>query len=198
MTGRVSMRARTWLAATALALTLAAPPARGQEPHRGGLWIDAGLSRGWLRLTCDSGCGATEVSGVGLRITLGGAPSANVLLGLQAKLWFRSPGQRAQSVMPVVQWYPWPASGFSVRAGTGIVWGSVTPQPVGAPAFTRRNTGVGMDFGVGYDLRVSGHYGLAVQATWHVAALGDMQIGAVTANDVIAYVAGIGVAFVYR
>ncbi len=177
---------------------LFAGPALAQVPYRGGPWMDAGVGYGGLRLICDSACGATETSGIEFTVTVGGAPTSNVLLGLQGQVWFRSPGQRVHSVMPIVQWYPWPAAGFFVRAGTGIVWGPVTPQPQGAPPSTQRSTGVGLDFGAGYDLPVSRHYGVTVQAAWHVAALGDMQIGTATANDVIAYVTRIGVAIVYR
>lgn len=181
----------------ALIGVLLAAPARAQAPFRGGPWMDAGVGYGRLRLTCAT-CGATAVGGMEFTLTAGGAPSRNVLLGLQGQVWFHSLGQRVHSVMAIVQWYPWAATGFFTRAGTGITWGPVSPPASGAQPAATRSTGVGLDFGAGYDLPVSRHYGVTVQAAWHIAALGDLTVNGQTANDVIAYVTRIGVAVVFR
>ena len=140
--------------------------------------------------------GGTEVT-----FTLGGAPTANVLLGLQAQTWSSAgagPTQRVRSLTAIVQWYPWPAAGWFVRAGTGVVQGPVTPRADSAAPATVEGIGVGLDFGLGYDFPVSEHFGLTVQAATHIAALGDLKVGGLPADDVIAYIGRLGVAVVFR
>ena len=195
MRRRTASAIASWLGAVALAVAPAAPAA-AQAPFRGGPWMDAGIGYGRLRLTCDS-CNITAAGGTEITVTVGGAPTRNVLLCVQGQIWFQSRGQRVHSVMAIVQWYPWVNAGFFARAGSGIVWGPVTPATSAQPA-PARSTGIGMDFGVGYDLPVSRHYGFTVQAAWHVAALGDLTAGGQRANDVIAYVTRVGVALVFR
>ena len=196
MTARTGSRAAARIAAGALMAALAGAPALAQVPYRGGPWVDAGIGYGRLRLTCDS-CNIAAAGGMEFTVTVGGAPTRNVLLGLQAQGWFQSRDQRVQSLMAIVQWYPWEAAGAFVRAGTGIVWGPVTPA-TGNQTAAARSTGVGLDLGLGYDLPVTRHYGIAVQAAWHVAALGDLIVAGQHANDTIAYVTRIGVALVFR
>ena len=185
----------------ALLLALAAAPAGAQIPRRGGLWADAGAGYGRLRLTCATCSSVAAAGGTEVTVTVGGAPTANVLLGLQAQSW-ESAGhgatQRVRSLTAVVQWYPWPARGWFVRAGTGIVQGPVTPGTDSTAPRTVQGTGVGLDFGFGYDLPVSEHFGLTVQAATHIAALGDLEVSGQPANDVIAYVARLGLAVVLR
>ena len=124
-----------------------------------------------------------------------------MLLGLQAQTWSsggRGATQRVRSLTAVVQWYPWAARGWFVRAGTGIVQGPVTPGSDSTPPATVQGTGVGLDFGLGYDLPVSEHFGLTLQAATHIAALGDREGAGQPANDVIAYIGRVGVAVVIR
>ena len=185
----------------ALLLALAAGPAPAQVPRRGGLWADAGAGYGRLHLTCATCARVAAADGTEVTVTIGGAPSANVLLGLQAQTWSSGgsgPTQRVRSLTAVVQWYPWPTRGWFVRAGTGIVQGPVTPGTDSTPPATVQGTGVGLDFGFGYDLPVSEHFGLTVQAATHIAALGDLTVNGRPANDVIAYVSRIGIAVVFR
>jgi hypothetical protein len=191
-----------WVTARAvLLLALAVAPATAQVPARGGLWADAGAGFGRLRLTCTTCAGVAAAGGTEVTVTVGGAPTANVLLGVQAQCWSSSSGgasQKVRSLTAVVQWYPWPAAGLFVRAGTGVVQGPVTPRTDSTQTVTVQNTGVGLDFGVGYDFPVSRHFGLTVQAATHIAALGDLLVNGQVENDVIAYVARLGVAVVFR
>ncbi len=195
------MIARPLLAAVLLAASLAGP-ARAQVPYRGGPWLDVGFGYGSLRLVCDSCAPATEAGSV-LTVSAGGAPTRNVLLGLEGQIWFSTasgPGETVHTLTAIVQWYPWEASGFFVRAGTGVVRGPVVPEIPGEPQEQRQGTGVGLEFAAGYDLPVSRRFGLTLQAGWHVAALGDVKLQGRpgTANDLIAYVTRIGVAAVFR
>jgi hypothetical protein len=185
----------------ALTQARAVAPATARVPRRGGLWVDAGAGYGRLRLTCATCARVAAAGGTEVTVTIGGAPSANVLLGLQAQTWSRAgpgPTQRVRSLAAVAQWYPWPAAGWFVRAGTGIVQGPVTPRTDSTPPTTVQGTGVGLDLGVGFDFPVSEHFGLTVQAATHIAALGDLLVGGQAANDVIAYVTRLGIAVVMR
>jgi long-subunit fatty acid transport protein len=134
-------------------------------------------------------------------VSAGFTPARNVLLGLQAQHWWStrgSLGQRVSSLLAVVQWYPWPATGFFLRAGNGIVRGPGTPQAAGAEAASSQGTGIEFALGVGYDVKVSARLGLTLQAATHISALGDLTVGGQPADDVIAYVTRFGVAVVLR
>ncbi len=190
----------TGVAGAALLAVLLAPPAAGQVPWRGGLWADAGMGYGRLRLTCNTCDAIAAAGGVEYTITVGGAPSRNVLLGIQGQVWSRSghsQRQTVRSLTAIVQWYPWETAGFFIRAGTGIVVGPVTPATDSAPASVQ-GTGMTLDFGAGYDLALSRHIGVAVQGAYHLAALGDFVVNGQSVDDVIAYVSRIGIAVVVR
>jgi hypothetical protein len=203
------------IALAALLLALTAAPAAGQQPaplpkRGGGLWVDAGAGYAWMRLTSGQNLldgqqirGVIGARGMAVTITAGGAPSPNVLLGVQAQEW-RSSGsgvrQRVRSLLAVVQWYPWAGIGLFARAGTGVVQGPVEAPDttVSAKVGSASGDGVGFTVGIGYDFPVSRHFGMTVQAATHIAALGDLTRNGQTAYDVIAYVTRIGVAVVLR
>jgi hypothetical protein len=203
------VRARAPLAALLL-LALAVAPASAQEsppssartPKRGGgLWVDAGVGYGHLRLACATCSTVVAANGTAVTVSAGFTPAQNVLLGLQAQQWSSSGGtlaQRVSSLIAVVQWYPWPATGFFMRAGNGIVRGPVAPQAAGAQPSSTQGTGVGFALGVGYDVKVNRRLGLTVQAATDISALGDLTINGRPAADVIAYVTRLGVAVVLR
>jgi hypothetical protein len=185
----------------ALLVPLAAAAARAQVPYRGGLWADVGIGPGRLRLTCTTCSEIAAANGIEITVSIGGAPTRNVLLGVQGQTWTGTTGsltQKVRSLIAIVQWYPWPKVGLFVRAGTGVVQGPVTPEPTGAQLATVQNTGVGLDIGLGYDFPLSRHLGVTIQAASHVAALGDLVVNGQPADDVIAYVTRIGIAVVLR
>jgi hypothetical protein len=186
--------------AAAVLCTLAAAPAAAQTLSRPGFWMDAGVGFGRLRLTCTTCAGIVAATGPAYTISVGGAPSQNVLLGVQGEMWSSSGSlrQQVQTVVAMVQWYPWPAAKLFVRGGVGIVRGSVALTTDTTGAHSAKGTGVALTLSVGYDIRLTPHFGVALQAATNVAALGDLVVGGVIANDVIAYVSRIGVALVYR
>jgi hypothetical protein len=193
--------ARRAIPLAALLLALAARAAPAQVPYRGGLWADIGVGPGRLHLTCTTCSAIAAAGGIEVTVSVGGAPTRNVLLGVEGQVWTRTTGtldQRVRSLIAIVQWYPWEDAGFFVRAGTGLVQGPVTPVASGAQPATVQNTGIGLDLGAGWDFPVSRHFGLTVQAATHIAALGDLTVNGQPANDVIAYVSRIGVALVLR
>lgn len=187
--------------AAVVLLAVAARAPLAQVPYRGGLWADLGIGPGRMRLSCTTCATMAIANGVAITASLGGAPSRNVLLGVQAQSWIGTTGSREQqvrSLLAIVQWYPWETAGFFVRAGTGVVEGPVTPAQTGVQPATVQNTGIGLEMGAGWDFPVTRHLGLTLQAGWHVAALGDLVVNGVAANDVIANVYRVGAAVVLR
>jgi hypothetical protein len=198
----VRARALTALLLTALLLAaLAVAPVSGQVPiptpkRGGGLWGDVGVGYGRLRVTCATCPTVVVPGGTAVTVSAGFTPARNVLLGLQAQQWSSSGGAVVSSLLAVVQWYPWPATGLFMRAGNGIVRGHVTSDAGGAA--TAQRTGVGFALGLGYDVKVSRRLGLTVQAATHISALGNVTVDGQPPADVIAYVSRIGVAVVLR
>jgi hypothetical protein len=197
------------LGAAAVLGALAALPATAQTPasapeparSRPDFFMDAGIGFGRLRLTCASCSSIVAATGPAYTFSVGGAPSQNVLLGVQGEVWSSggsSLKQQVQTVVAMVQWYPWPSAGFFVRGGVGIVRGSVALAADTTGAFSTKGTGVALTLNVGYDIALTRRFALAVQAATNVAALGDLAVGGAIANDVIAYVSRIGVALVWR
>jgi Outer membrane protein beta-barrel domain len=202
---RLAHRLARALGAAAVLGALAAPSAAAQTPAptpaRPGFWMDAGVGYGRLRLTCATCTSIVAVTGPAYTISVGGAPSQNVVLGVEGE-WYSSGGsalrQQVQTVVAMVQWYPWPRAGFFVRGGVGIVRGNVALTADTTGAHSTKGTGVALTLNVGYDLRFTRHFAVALQAATNVAALGDLAVGGAVANDVIAYVSRIGVALVWR
>jgi hypothetical protein len=171
-------------------------PSPARTPKRGGgFWLDAGFGYGHVRLTCATCPKVVAATGTAVTVSAGFTPARNVLLGLQAQQWSSTGGsvrRHVSSLLAVVQWYPWPATGFFLRGGNGIVRGP------GAESSTTQGTGVGLALGMGYDVKVSRRLGLTVQAATHISAFGDLIVDGEPADDVIGYVSRLGVAVVLR
>lgn len=195
-----ALRGTTLLAA--LLGGLWAGTATAQERARSGVWLDTGAGFGRLRVRCSTCAGVGTAHGVTMTGTLGLSVSPQVVLGLEGQLWAsweRGPREHVRSLVVVAQWYPSHGRRFFMRGGTGIVQGPVNPSGTGAAPASATGTGVGLTLGVGYDIALGRHYGLALQAASHVAALGDLSLpGNVHLDDTIAYVTRIGVALIVR
>lgn len=193
-------RARRLALAAALGAALACPAA-AQEPMRHGVWADAGLGYARLRLRCTNCSGVGTARGATATASVGISVSPRALLGLEGQVW-RSleagPRAEVRSLIAVVQWYPFHGRHFFVRSGTGIVQGPVVPSVGGSRPETVKGTGVGLALGVGYDVPLGEHLGLAFQAGSQVAALGDLDLGGTTLDDTIGYVTHLAVAVFLR
>ena len=187
---------------TGLLGALLAGPAAAQEPVRSGFWLDAGAGYGRLRVRCATCSGVGTAHGGTVTVTLGHSLSRKVVLGLEGQIWSSwetGPREQVRSLTVVAQWYPWHGGRFFLRSGTGIVQGPVVPRGTGASRASVQGTGVGLTFGVGYDVPLGRRLGLAAQAASHVAALGDLSLpGNINLNDTIAYVTRLSVAVVLR
>ena len=181
---------------------LLAGPAAAQDPVRHGYWLDAGGGYGRLRVRCGTCAGVGTSYGGTVTVTLGHSVSRKVVLGLEGQVWTsweQGPREQVRSLTVVAQWYPWHEERVFLRGGTGIVQGPVVPSGTGTSPASVKGTGVGLTFGVGYDLALGRHLGLAAQVASHVAALGDLSLpGNVHLNDTIAYVTRFSLALVVR
>lgn len=190
--------------ALALGGTLLAALATGaaaQERARNGFWADAGGGFARLRLRCTNCTGVGTAPGVTVTASVGLSVSERVLLGLEGQIWRSTesgPREEVRSLTVVGQWYPLAGRHLFVRGGTGIVQGPVVPAVAATQPASVKGTGVGLSFGVGYDVRLSRRLGLAVQVASHVAALGDLDLRSTTLDDTIAYVTRISLAVVFR
>lgn len=185
-----------------MALSLAAGEMAAQRPRsRAGAWMDAGIGYGRLRLTCQD-CPPLGISGRAVTVTLGGAPSRYVLLGVEAQVWTGSDDdldEQVRSINVVAQYYPWGRSnGFFLRGGTGLVDGRVAPLDTTAVRARARGRGIGISISAGYDLAITPRLALTFQAGDQIAALGDLVLPSGSADDTIGYVSRLSVALTLR
>jgi hypothetical protein len=115
---------------------------------REGFWFNGGLGVG---LAGCVGCVGREVGTSG-GLTLGGTLSDRVLLGVGTSGWYKSIDGVALTGGTFdarLRFYPAVRSGFFLTAGAGL--GSVA---VSDGFLSDRETGLGLSFGLGWDLRV--------------------------------------------
>jgi len=187
------MRRAPWLP---LLLLLGAAPLAAQRPHRGGFWFELGGGPATARVAC-AGCSeVTTATGSSGYLRLGGTVSNGVLLGLELASFsdksfgFRSDPDRkvkaeTASLGVLALWYPW-RGGFFLKGGVGLAGGDFTVTPDSGKQRTVNGNGVGMTFGVGYDLKLSRRFALTATGGANIAAIGDLVLPTVTIDDAIA------------
>lgn len=183
----------------ALALTSAA---QAQYQRRSGIWLDAGAGIGRLRVSCRSCSPPASGSGYAIDISIGGAASKYVLLGVEGQVWTGSDAQvdeQVRTLSVVAQWYPWPKTGFFVRFGTGLVDGHVAPNDSVAVRTAVKGRGVVMGASLGWDQPITRHLAITAQAGDQIAALGDITTASGgLSDDTIAYVSRLSLALTLR
>jgi hypothetical protein len=132
-------------------LAIRATSAHAQNAQiRDGFWFSGGL--GYGSLGCDN-CGGSRESGISGGVSLGGTITPRFLLGVGSDAWARSQQGATLTVGTLdarVRFYPSTTGGFFLTGGLGV--GSVS---AGGSGFTATETGLGMLFGLGYDVRVA-------------------------------------------
>jgi len=140
----------------------------------------------------------TSAPGSTSYLTVGGLLSDNVLLGIENAGFvdemlgfFRgdtSSLAQTWNLGVVVLWYPW-RSGLFAKGGVGVAQGSFTFTPTGGGApVTVRGTGVGLNFGAGYDLKISRKFALTACVCADIAGIGDVVLPSTRIDDMIASV----------
>jgi hypothetical protein len=132
-------------------LVVSAASAQAQNAQvRDGFWFSGGL--GFGTLGCDN-CGA-RTNGLSGGLSLGGTITPRFLLGVGSDAWTRSEQGATLTVGTLdarVRFYPSTTGGFFLTTGVGV--GSVSGSIVGLGSSTE--TGLGLLFGLGYDVRVA-------------------------------------------
>lgn len=191
----------------------AAAAAYAQEApkrHRRGLWGELGSGPGYVRIAC-SDCedvvGATGTTGY---LRVGGVISKNVVIGVE----FFSFLDKAFGFAPedsnavaetgtaaiVLLWYPG-RHGLFFKGGVGAAFGqfSVPVDSAGvALADTSNGGGIGLTFGLGWDLPISRKFAITANAAAFVTALGDVALPGRRVDDVIATIYQASIGFTIR
>jgi len=198
----MSRVART-TAAVALAVVALAGRAAAQRPHRSGLWFELGGGPAAVRVACAGCADVSFEAGSGGDLRLGGVLSDRVLLGVETfgfddETFGFTAGDTAfvaetGTVAAVVLWFPW-RSGAFLKGGVGIAEGSFTTTPTPGSPVIAEGVGVGLTFGLGYDVAISRKFAITVNAAAFITAIGDLVLPTSTVDDVIAtmYVVSIG------
>ena len=179
-----------------LLLGLLAPGAEAQRPHRAGLWIETGGGIGYVRIASSGSTTVTSAPGSTTYLSVGVLLSDKVLLGIENAGFvdemlgfFRgdtSSIAQTWSLSVVVLWYPW-RSGVFAKGGVGVAQGTFTVTPTGGGTpFTARGTGVGLNFGAGYDLKISRKIALTGCVCADIAGIGDVVLPSTRVDDMIA------------
>ena len=121
---------------------------------REGFWFNAGLGIG--SLGCEECVGRTN--GLSGGISLGGRLTDKLLLGGGSTGWTKESGGARLSVSTLdarLRFYPMRTSGFFITGGAGV--GTLT---ISARSESRSEFGLGVIFGVGWDIRVASNVSL--------------------------------------
>jgi hypothetical protein len=105
---------------------------------------------------------------------------------------------RVTFLMATAQFRPWETHGFFLKGGAGMAflknWLDAfenTSPPVRSKAFS-------LVLGTGWEWKVRGRFGLQVFGAHHVAALGDLQAGGQTVENVMGNFWSLGTSVVFR
>lgn len=184
-----------------LTLALVAAPARAQLRRRSGVWVDVGAGLGRLRVSCRTCSPPASTGGYAITLSIGGAPSRYVLLGVEVQVWTGTDAridEQVRTLSLVAQWYPWRRTGFFVRGGTGLVDGHVAPNDTASVRKAVKGRGIVIGASLGWDQPINRHLAVTVQAGDQIAALGDITTTSGVADDTIAYVSRLSIALVLR
>jgi hypothetical protein len=198
-----------------VALVLYPRPALSQDStarHRRGLWGEFGFGPGYVRIAC-SGCGEDVVgtSGATSYLRIGGVISKNVLIGFEVfSLLNRTVGFSPQdssasaetgTAAIVIMWYPG-RHGLYFKGGVGAAFGEFAiPAPDSSGtvlADTSSGGGMGLTFGLGWDLPISRKFAFTGNAAAFVTALGDVVVGSRRVDDLIATMYQLSIGFTIR
>jgi hypothetical protein len=191
----------------AVALVLLGTPLAAQRPHRGGLWAELCNGPANVRVASSGSEEVTTKPGWGACIRVGGVLSDKVLLGVESFGFVDATfgfAEQDTSVVAetgtftaVVLWFPW-RSGFFVKGGVGVAEGDFTVTASPGQLVTASGEGVGLTFGLGFDLPISRKIALTANAGAVVAAIGDVVLPGTRVDDVIAMIYHVGLGITIR
>lgn len=176
-----------------------------QRFHRRGLWGELCSGPAYIRIASSEPATVTTKTGSGACVRVGGTLSPKVLFGAESFGFLDETfGFAAQDtsliaenggLMAIVMWYPG-RSGFFMKAGFGVADGVFTVRTSPTEKVEVNGTGVGLTFGIGYDLPISRKFAVTANLEAIITAIGDIVLPTGRVDDVIAsmYHAGLGIA----
>ncbi|HEY7192290.1 MAG TPA: hypothetical protein VH439_00970 [Gemmatimonadales bacterium] len=191
------------------ALPQQAPPP--PERHRRGLWGEFGSGPGYVRLAC-SGCSdIVEATGATSYLRIGGVISRKVVIGFEVFTLLddafgftpqdTSATAETGTAAIIVMWYPG-RHGLYLKGGVGAAFGEFSiPADSGSGrvvADTSTGGGMGLTFGVGWDIAISRKFALTANAATFVTALGDVVTNGRRVDDLIATMYQLSIGFTIR
>jgi hypothetical protein len=148
----MSVRKLVQYFAAVAAIAVGAASAHAQNAQtRDGFWFSGGL--GYGSLGCDN-CAGSRTGGLSGGLSLGGTITPRFLLGVGTDGWSKSEQGATVTVGTLdarVRFYPSTTGGFFLTGGLGV--GTITGGVAGS--WSASETGLGMVFGLGYDIRVA-------------------------------------------
>lgn len=173
------------LSAIAIASVILAVPlhAQGHPQTRSGFTISFGFGSGSATFDCN-GCDTHSQNGGTGYLRMGGTVRPDLIVAGELNGWTKSQNGATLSISTadaLVQWYPDVTGGFYVEGGIGA--GSITTQYVfGNSTLTQSQSGVGYQFGAGYDWRVGRNFSLTPYAKYLSAQTGSSSYGSSNAK----------------
>lgn len=179
-----------------------------QRPHRTGLWAELGGGGGRLRMTCAACTDPINAPGATGLTRMGGTLSDDVMLGGESAIFIDEAfgfggGGNASTVAElemvgvVVLWYP-SRLGFFLKGGVGVAEGRFTIANGGAPPDSTEGVGIGMTFGVGWDVPISRRFAFTANLSSVITAVGDIVLPTRRVEDVIGSMAHWSVGLTFR
>lgn len=180
------------------------------RPHRSGLWGELGSGPGNVRVAC-SGCeDVVTAPGATSYVRIGSTISDHVLIGFEVFTFLDeafgfSPGDSSTAAETgtaaiIIMWYPG-RHGLFFKGGVGAAFGQFSvPTDSGGvvSADTSAGGGIGLTFGLGWDLPISRKFAFTGNAATFVTALGDVVLPGRRVDDVIATMYSVSIGFTFR
>ena len=203
------------LVLVALVLLCAGPASAQQAPrperHRRGLWGEFGGGPGYVRIACSGCTDVVGATGATSYVRIGGVISRNVVIGFEVFSLLddafgfapQDSGATAETgtAAIIILWYPG-SHGVYFKGGVGAAFGqfSIPVDSAGGivAADTSTGGGMGLTFGVGWDIAISRKFALTANAATFVTALGDVVAGGRRVDDLIASMYQISIGFTIR
>ena len=176
------------------------------DRHRRGLWGELGGGPGYVRIACSDCEDVIGAPGATSYFRIGGVISRNVVIGfevfslLDEGLGFAPSDTNVVAetgtAAIVLLWYPG-RHGLFFKGGVGAAFGEFSiPADSGGVALADTSTGggIGITFGLGWDLPISRKFAITANAAAFVTAVGDVVLTGRRVDDMIAtmYQASIG------
>jgi len=184
------MRSAQALIITLALIVAAAGPAAAQAPAPGssrpqGVWGAVGVGLATLKVNYEGAEDTPHREAASIGGGIGWTLTPSVLMGVGVSADSAVVDDRRQTTTGIegfVRWYPGAPPVF-LRFGFGMASARVKILTPGEESLTVRR-GVGLNFGLGWDIRLSRHFSLTPEAYWRLMAIGDVPIQGVNYRNV--------------